>query len=152
MTYVNRTAEGRLLELPLSWYRDLNGWAMSPGYDTPGHYDMRREICSTCLFCHAAYPRRLRTGHAKEHRLRSLPWYTEGGASEETSKGHDSESSPAYPGAAEWRCPCSAMWKRCRKGSPILFRQPGRGVSPPGEPLSGYKLYFDRADAGTALR
>jgi hypothetical protein len=33
ITYVSRTSEGRLLELPVSWYAKIGGYAMSPGYD-----------------------------------------------------------------------------------------------------------------------
>src|SRR5262245_8254980 len=39
VTYLNRTAQGRLLELPISWYKQLGGYAMSPGYDSADHYD-----------------------------------------------------------------------------------------------------------------
>jgi predicted CXXCH cytochrome family protein len=56
-SYLHRTQQGRLVELPVSWYAGNGGyWAMSPGYDTPGHLDFRRTVSYECIFCHAAYP------------------------------------------------------------------------------------------------
>jgi hypothetical protein len=56
-TYVHRTSKGALMELPVSWYAADGGhWAMSPGYDCPGHSDFRREVTKACLFCHNGYP------------------------------------------------------------------------------------------------
>src|SRR3982751_5774278 len=54
VTFVSRTAQGRLLELPLSWYPRSEDWGMSPGYDRADHDDFRREISDTCLFCHSS--------------------------------------------------------------------------------------------------
>ena len=57
-TYLTRTPEGRLLALPIAWYRENGGsWGMAPGYDRPDHMDFRREINTECIFCHNAYPR-----------------------------------------------------------------------------------------------
>ena len=57
-TYLHRTAENRLVELPVSWYPANGGYlAMSPGYDRPDHYDFRRKISYDCFFCHNGYPR-----------------------------------------------------------------------------------------------
>ncbi len=58
-SYVHRSGQGRLLELPVSWYPAEKRWAMSPGYDRPSHPDFRREISAECLFCHAASPERI---------------------------------------------------------------------------------------------
>jgi tetratricopeptide (TPR) repeat protein len=56
-TYLHRTSDGRLLQLPVSWYAENGGTlAMSPGYDTAAHPDFRRAIRADCLFCHNAYP------------------------------------------------------------------------------------------------
>lgn len=56
-TYLHRTPEGRLLELPLSWYSEKGGYfAMSPGYDHPDQEDFRRPISYDCMFCHNGYP------------------------------------------------------------------------------------------------
>jgi tetratricopeptide (TPR) repeat protein len=55
--YLHRAPDGRLLELPVTWYTAGGGfWAMSPGYDRPNHKDFRRPIGYNCMFCHNAYP------------------------------------------------------------------------------------------------
>jgi len=56
-TYLHLTREGKLIELPVSWYRESGGyWAMSPGYDRSDQFDFRRPIAYQCMFCHNAYP------------------------------------------------------------------------------------------------
>ena len=56
-TYLHRTSEGRIVELPVAWYSEKGGyWSMNPGYDHPNHYDFSREITQECIFCHNAYP------------------------------------------------------------------------------------------------
>ncbi len=56
-TFLHRTPEGKLIELPVSWYAEAGGrWAMSPGYDQPAQMDFRRAIGKDCMFCHNAYP------------------------------------------------------------------------------------------------
>jgi tetratricopeptide (TPR) repeat protein len=57
-TFLHRDADGRLREMPVSWYADRGGyWAMSPGYDRPAHLDFRRVISTDCMACHNGYPR-----------------------------------------------------------------------------------------------
>ncbi len=57
-TFVHRAPDGRLMQLPVSWYADRGGqWAMSPGYDRPAHLDFRRVIDDGCMSCHNGYPR-----------------------------------------------------------------------------------------------
>jgi Tfp pilus assembly protein PilF len=56
-TYLHLTGEGKLVELPVSWYSELGGsWGMSPGYDRPDQPDFSRPIVFECMFCHNAYP------------------------------------------------------------------------------------------------
>jgi len=56
-TYLNQTANGGLVELPLGWYAADGGyWAMNPGYDRPGHEGFRRRLTYECVFCHNGYP------------------------------------------------------------------------------------------------
>ena len=55
-SYLHRTAEGRLIELPVSWYAQERRWAMAPGYDRPRHPDFARTVNHKCMFCHNAYP------------------------------------------------------------------------------------------------
>lgn len=56
-TYLHRGSDGKLIELPVSWYGELGGhWGMSPGYDRADQPDFRRPIAAECMFCHNAYP------------------------------------------------------------------------------------------------
>ncbi len=56
-TFLHRDAEGRLIELPVSWYTEGQGyWAMSPGFDRRDQEDFRRAIPAECMFCHNGYP------------------------------------------------------------------------------------------------
>ena len=57
-SYLNRTAAGTLIELPLGWYPGPgNGgsWGMAPGDDTP-HPRTRRFVSYKCMFCHNGIP------------------------------------------------------------------------------------------------
>jgi predicted CXXCH cytochrome family protein len=65
-TFLHRNTDGRLFEMPVSWYskpgrqeRDEGSgyWAMSPGYDKPVHQDFRGLINEDCMSCHNGYPR-----------------------------------------------------------------------------------------------
>jgi tetratricopeptide (TPR) repeat protein len=56
-SYVSRTANNELIELPVSWYSEKGGyWGMSPGYDSASHAGFTRRLTYRCLFCHNAYP------------------------------------------------------------------------------------------------
>ena len=56
-SYISRTKSEKLVELPLTWYRESKGhWAMSPGYDRPDHAGFSRNITYRCMFCHNGYP------------------------------------------------------------------------------------------------
>jgi tetratricopeptide (TPR) repeat protein len=71
-TLVHRKADGRLAQMPVSWYAERGVrlradtpidsarqgyWAMSPGYDKPAHLDFRRVIDAGCMSCHNGYTR-----------------------------------------------------------------------------------------------
>jgi Flp pilus assembly protein TadD len=56
-TYLHRTEDGKVVELPVAWYSEKGGrWGMNPGYDRPDHQDFRRRITFGCMFCHNGYP------------------------------------------------------------------------------------------------
>jgi Flp pilus assembly protein TadD len=56
-SFLHRTTDGRLLELPLAWYAEGGGvWGMNPGYDHRNQPDFQREVLHECIFCHTAYP------------------------------------------------------------------------------------------------
>jgi len=54
--YLHRSADGRLLQLPVTWYSEKGGyWGMAPGYDSPDHTYGLRPITYDCIFCHNGY-------------------------------------------------------------------------------------------------
>ncbi|HYH47769.1 MAG TPA: hypothetical protein VEG34_18955, partial [Thermoanaerobaculia bacterium] len=55
-TYLYRTPDGALFQLPLAWYTQEGRWGMAPGYDRPDHSGVLRRVTRECLFCHNAYP------------------------------------------------------------------------------------------------
>lgn len=72
-TYLHRTPQGALQELPVAWYAERGGyWGMNPGYDTPIQPNSRRKITYECMFCHNAYPD-IPAGHDQ---LRAEPIFT----------------------------------------------------------------------------
>jgi len=62
-SYLSRTEQNRLIQLPVTWYPDASHparpgvLAISPGYDRADHLDFRRKIGYDCFFCHNAYPK-----------------------------------------------------------------------------------------------
>ena len=55
-TYLHRTQQGTLTELPLAWYAEKGGnWALNPGFDSSDP-PTGRKIGYDCMFCHNAYP------------------------------------------------------------------------------------------------
>jgi tetratricopeptide (TPR) repeat protein len=55
--YMHRSTDGRLLQLPVTWYSEKGGyWGMAPGYDFPNHIYGQRAASYDCLFCHNSYP------------------------------------------------------------------------------------------------
>lgn len=45
-------ADGRLVQLPLTWYTQRGLWDLSPGYERPGQPRLSRGVEGPCLFCH----------------------------------------------------------------------------------------------------
>ncbi len=55
--YLHRSTDGRLLQLPVTWYSEKGGyWGMAPGYDFPNHIYGQRAASYDCVFCHNGYP------------------------------------------------------------------------------------------------
>jgi predicted CXXCH cytochrome family protein len=167
-SYLHRGLDGRLIELPVSWYIENSGyWAMSPGYDRQGQEDFRRAIPGECLLCHnglplkGSYPERGDTG------LSLFP--------NPIPQGIDCQRCHG-PGSAHVRAALAANTPRekirqaivnparlsrdrqlevCMQchletGSSLMpneIRRYNRSIDSyrPGEPMGDYKLYFDRA-------
>jgi predicted CXXCH cytochrome family protein len=164
-TYLHRTPEGRLLQLPLGWYSARGGyWAMNPGYDRPGHVDFRREITFECLFCHTGYPEISQQDEANG-RLDRFPGKIPEGIDCQRCHGPGEDHiAAAHRGAAgairasilnparlsrerqlEVCMQChleTTSWRL-----PHAVRRAGRGFFSyrPSEPLADYMLFFDYA-------
>jgi predicted CXXCH cytochrome family protein len=56
-SFLHRTSDGKLLELPVTWYSEKNGyWEMTPGYEFASQKDFHGIVSKGCIFCHDAYP------------------------------------------------------------------------------------------------
>jgi tetratricopeptide (TPR) repeat protein len=146
ITFVSRTAQRRLLELPVSWYRKTDGYAMSPGYDRADHFDFRREISASCLFCHSAGTEPAPIDCARCHGST---------AAHLARPGRGNILNPAKLAAPRRMEVClQCHLETASQGITDSLRRPGRPVFSfrPGEPLADYKLFFDRADGAAADR
>ncbi|MBI4905385.1 MAG: tetratricopeptide repeat protein [Acidobacteria bacterium] len=142
VTYVHRTAQGRLMEMPVSWYATLKGYAMSPGFDSPDHMDFRREISESCLFCHSAT---LAPAPIDCHRCHGNT------AAHLAKPGKGTILNPARLTPQRQREVCfQCHLETDSRGIADSLRKPGRAAFSfqPGEPLADYKLLFDRAEKG----
>lgn len=144
VTYLSRTAQGRLIELPLTWYGDRNGWAMSPGYDRADHADLRREVSDSCLFCHSSGPEPAQIDCARCH----------GSVQAHLSKPEKGTilNPRTLVAQRQLEICLQCHLETASRGIQEYLLQPSRTLWSfrPGEALTGYKMYFDRADsAGT---
>ena len=145
ITYLTKTPQGRLLELPLSWYAQENSWAMSPGYDRADHEDFRREISDSCLFCHSGTADPSPIGCERCHGS--------------TARHLQSPSAGTILNPA--RLPAERQLEVCLQchlqttssGIQDSVRRPGRSAwsFQPGEALADYKMLFDRTDSHDRL-
>jgi len=146
-TPVHRAANGRLIEMPVSWYTSV-GWAMSPGYDRADHLDFRRPVTAECLFCHAA------SASVKETAPASIGCDRCHGPAAEHLKSprRGTIGNPARMEPARQLDVClQCHLETASSGFPDSILLPGREARPfrPGEKLAEYKAYFDQAgDAG----
>jgi tetratricopeptide (TPR) repeat protein len=141
-TYVHRTPDDRLIELPVSWYAENGGsWAMSPGYDRPEHSDFRREISEACLFCHNGYPSQANQGLAQ-----GIDCQRCHGSGEEHARRGGAITNPArLPAERKMEVCLQCHLESASRTLPAAVRRFGRTVFSyrPGEPLSDYQVYFD---------
>jgi predicted CXXCH cytochrome family protein len=168
-TYLHKTADGHLLQLPIGWYAERGGfWAMNPGYDRPDHLDFRRKIDKECFFCHNAYPLLLSDSGQRE--LIVAGTMPEGIDCQRCHGPAQAHADLAKRGAqieAIRRAvvnPARLSQDRqvevclqCHLEStshrlPYSLRRYGRGYFSyrPGEPLGDYILHFDRAQKASS--
>lgn len=55
-SYLYHTEHGEVFMLPIGWYTEGQFWAMSPGFESPDHSGVSREVTRECMFCHNAFP------------------------------------------------------------------------------------------------
>jgi Tfp pilus assembly protein PilF len=170
-SYLHRGLDGRLIELPVSWYVENSGyWAMSPGYDRKGQEDFRRAIPGECMLCHNGLPLK---GSYPERGTSGLAVFPK-----EIPEGIDCQRCHG-PGGAHVRAALAAntpiekirqaivnparldrdrqleVCMQCHLETssslmPNEIRRYNRTIDSyrPGEPIGDYKIYFDRASAG----
>ncbi len=149
-TYLTRKKNGKLVELPLSWYAGDGGhWAMSPGYDRADHSDFRREVSDSCLFCHNAYPSAANagTGHGIDCQRCHGP-----------GEAHVNRKGPIVNPARLNADRQAEICMQCHLESasrtiPDSIRRFDRGPFSyrPGEPLGDFTLYFDPLKPASAI-
>jgi tetratricopeptide (TPR) repeat protein len=170
-TYLHRGSDGRLIELPVSWYTENSGyWAMSPGYDRPEYQeDFRRAIPGECVLCHNAlplqgkYPDRASTGQVIfpqeiPEGVDCQRCHGPGGAhvqaalsgNASTEKIRQAIVNPARLSRDRQLEVCmQCHLETSSRLAPNEIRRYGReiGSYKPGEPLGDYTSYFDRASS-----
>ena len=169
LSYVHRSHDGRMIELPVGWYSQEKRWGMSPGYDKADHAGFTRAITNSCMFCHNGYPLEpLKTARPGwDHHPRfpdALPMGIDcqrchGPGADHVREAAQPESletvrativNPARLSNERQLDVCM----QCHLGTPFripkLIRRFGRSFYSyrPGEPLGDYAVYFDYA-AGT---
>jgi hypothetical protein len=153
-SYVHRTAQGRLLAMPVTWYADKGGfWGMAPGYDRADHPHFHRKIGFDCMFCHNSYPSAAGS-EADPKYTGALP------SGIDCSRCHgDSARHLARPARGTILNPAALdparqneVCMQCHLETtsqplPAYARVPGRTVFSydPADPLSNYMLHFDHA-------
>lgn len=166
-TYLHRSPEGKLLEMPVSWYPENGGyWAMSPGYDRPDQQDFRRPVGYDCMFCHNSYPDASQVSNPGSDEPiygAKLPQGIDCQRCHGPGKAHIEAASKAGEKAEIIRAaivnpkklPRDLQLDVCRQCHmettslrlPNAIRRFDREPFSyrPGQPLSGYELLFDRA-------
>jgi Tfp pilus assembly protein PilF len=166
-TYLHRTAQGKLTELPVSWYTERSGsWAMSPGYDSANQEDIRRTITPECMFCHNGYPQIDQNAPPNHTDSGVFPANLPEGIDCQRCHGpglaHVTAAKASVPDPRLVRTsivnpgklPRDRQMEVCMqchletssRNMPNEIRAYDRGVFSyrPGQPLGDYKLYFDR--------
>jgi predicted CXXCH cytochrome family protein len=162
-TFLHRTPDGRLVQLPVSWYAERGGyWAMSPGYDRADHMDFRRVIDAGCMSCHNGYAgtpieddgRGPRFGDALPEGIDCQRCHGPGQAHVAAARRGDMKAGdPAIVNPA--KLDRDKQLETCMQchlestSSPLPFRieryeQPLFSYTP-GKPLSDYFIHFDHA-------
>jgi predicted CXXCH cytochrome family protein len=171
-SFLHRNAQGMLIELPVTWYSENNGfWDMTPGYEFANQKDFHGMVSKNCIFCHDAYP----SADAQVHEASDEPIFPSTlpmgidcqrchGPGREHEKAARSSASTDSLVRSTIVNPATLSRDRqlevcmeCHlstsgsQDSNVSLRY-NRGVFSyrPGQPLSQYKLYFDSAQTQDA--
>lgn len=158
ISLAHQTKEGRLFELPVSWYPQEQRWAMAPGYDRPGHPGFSRLINHKCMFCHNAYPDTrapARPGWDADVLFPvELPsgidcqrCHGPGARHAETADATDVVNPAKLSAERSLETCMQCHYETTTFRLPDSIRRPGRSFYSykPGEPLEDYAAYFDHA-------
>jgi Flp pilus assembly protein TadD len=163
VSLLHQTPEGRLYELPVSWYTQEKTWAMAPGYDRKNHAGFTRQVNHKCMFCHNAYldvpAEKARTGWDADVLFpRQLPLGIDcqrchgPGAKHATTRNTDDIVNPAKLSPERSLETCmQCHYETTTFRLPESLRRFGRSFYSykPGEPLGDYIVHFDHApDSG----
>ncbi len=166
-TYLHRTPDNRLLQLPLGWYAEGGGsWAMNPGYDRADHAGFRREVGFACMSCHNGYPAMAVAGADAQDAPPVYPVLPEGidcqrchgpGAAHIEAASQPSRDSAKIKAAIlqprlldrnrQLEVCMQCHLETTSFSLPHAVLRLGRGVFSysPAEPLSAYAIHFDHA-------
>lgn len=169
-SYLHRDPEGRLIELPVTWYQEGGGaWGMTPGYDQVAQKDLHGAVSYECLFCHDAYPARgsWESGSTTGEPVfpASLPLGIDCQRCHGPGRAHVAAARSRSATGAQIRSAIvnprrlgrDRQLEVCMQCHLSTSRSQDENVSRrfdrtifsyrPGEPLGDYALYFDRADS-----
>jgi predicted CXXCH cytochrome family protein len=166
-TYLYRTPQGELYQLPIAWYTQEGRWGMAPGYDRPDHEGVLRRVRRECMFCHDGYPE-VAAGSDAYGAPQVYPERLPEGLGCQRCHGPGGEHVRRAAGGTEARETIRAaivnparlagtlgddVCNQCHLQPAVALprvRRFGRGEYSyrPGEPLSGYLVHTDLTDDG----
>lgn len=154
--------DGFLCESPVTWYRSSGQWAMSPGYDQPGHLGFRRVATRQCLDCHAGdvrtvddTPYKLELGELSVSCERCHgPGSTHVALRERGASPTNAEfdETIVHPGHLS-RDLAESICQQCHLNAEVTVAARGREITDfrPGYPLSSFRHEFARNDADAGM-
>jgi hypothetical protein len=155
-TYLHRTPNGKLIELPLTWYSEKGGyWHMSPAYDrriTRGSAARSPTGACSAITVIRSFRRAPTSGIAPSSRPRcrkesiASAAMGRGGHMRSQAGGRRFESEAAGPDRQLEIC-MQCHLETTSSPLPAARLREGRGVFSyrPGEPLGNYAVHFDHA-------
>jgi Flp pilus assembly protein TadD len=149
-TYVLVREGGYFFEAPVTWYRELDGLSMSPGYEDAGHSRFARPVTHDCVFCHTGSSRPIAGSQNRYDEQRPFDEIAIG-CERCHGPGHDHVQGSAQAGSiinpAKLGTESAAVCFQCHRseGEIISVLRPGRSWHDfrPGTPLADFIQQFD---------